>query len=221
MRFGHHAPAALFIAALLLTPTGPARAAQGDLVATFDAGSESGVQFGPGDGGYKVAFSGFMDGPIRTHLRRTETPEAMAPRATVSVAAQMTSDSDFGDMALLFGVSERGYYYLALSQDPIRTRWSIGRFIQAENRFDQFAGDVSETVRVLQTGNEMSVTITGRPGEAPLLTVRVNGTQVAELPARDAEDAPTSPFGSVGILCSAYPGDEPAAYYFRDLRVTT
>ncbi len=212
--------AALLATAVLTMPIQPA-IAQEDLVTTFEAGTENGVQFGPGDGGYKVNFDAFNTGPIRTHFRRTSTAAAVAPRATVSVAAQMPAENDFGDIALLFGVTDRGYYYLALSEDPDRVRWSIGRYIQAENRFDQFAGTESDVLHELETGNEMSVTIAHRDGDTPLLTVRINGAQVAEVPARDPEDAPTSPFGSVGILCTQYPGQDPAAYFFRDLRVTS
>jgi len=205
----------------LLTPA--AAAAAEDLVAYFPTGSGNGVTYGPGDGGYKIAFDAFQGERVRTFAPYTPVPPIAGPSMTVSVKSQLIKGA-VADIALIFGASEKGWYYAVMHEDSDRFWWSVGHHLEEGNRYQAIIAedipDDSETINDLDDGNEISVTILRREGDKPLLTLRINGAQVAQVSALHDADDPLSPFGAVGVQATAYSGQGEAAYFFRDLTVT-
>jgi hypothetical protein len=189
-------------------------------IAQLGSGTATGVRFEPKPDGYEIVFEEYIGEPVRVLTRWTAAAKPPERRATVSVKAGMWAGS-VGDTALIFGSSDKAHYYLVVHQDPAILGWSLGHFNSEDNPQRQsLAGGESDVPDVLEEGNELSVTIVGRDGEKPLLTVEVNRQRVAELPALHDEDDPMSPFGGVGVQATAYSGQGQAGYLFWDLTVT-
>ena len=194
--------------------------AANDLTTELGSGTATGVRFEPKPDGYEIVFEEYTGEPVRSLTRWTAVPKPPERRATVSVKAGMWVGSQ-GDTALIFGASDKAHYYLAAHQNPAMLRWSLGHFSAEANPQRQLlAGDASDALDTLEEGNELRVTILGRDGEKPLLTVEVNRQQVAALPALHDEDDPMSPFGGVGVQATAYSSLGQTGYLFWDLTVT-
>jgi hypothetical protein len=219
MPFPRRLGAAIVSIGVLLGSAALAAAAD-DLVSKLGSGTATGVRFEVKPEGYEIVFEEYIGEPVRSLTRWTAVPKPPERRATVSVKAGMWAGS-VGDTTLIFGASDKAYYYLVAHQDPAVLRWSLGHFnADASPQRQQLAGDASDALDTLEEGNELRVTILSRDGEKPLLTVEINRQRVAELPALHDEDSPMSPFGGVGVEATGYSSHGQAGYLFWDLTVT-
>ncbi|MFN8525095.1 MAG: hypothetical protein U0821_18520 [Chloroflexota bacterium] len=195
-----------------------------DLVSGLPQGQEGGFVFGQGEGGYRVTAEMFDGTDPRIHRRIIPLPKSVNKNAgtlSMSIKLHMLTGVS-GDQALLFGASERGYYYFAIVQDYDQVIWALGHWQRDGNVYTKIATGVGDWVNEARSSelNFIQIDIYRQPGSNPLIKVWINEYETIQTEALHGESGPLSPFGDVGILCATYPELGEAAFLFNGLFVS-
>jgi hypothetical protein len=192
--------------------------AQEDLLSRLPRGDVRGIKFGNAEDGYRVLIEYFEADEFKLFHRLIELPKTNEQSVSYQFKTRFTTGY-IGDASLLFGATDNGWYFAAISQDLLRQVWTIGYYNAETKDYNVLATSASDWINDM-TGedlNEMKVNVLRRGGEPPLITLFINGVKMNELPAIHPEDHPQSPIGNIGFQCSAYPFRGTTGYVFTEL----